>query len=183
MSLSHLILGLLTDGDFTGYDLNKVFQDTVGHFWTTDQSQIYRALHKMSDKGWVDAETVIQEDNPNKKVYSITSTGLDELKQWLTKPLNVLSPIREAELGQLFFGDNIERRELITVYEHYLHDYRERLATYSAYKAMLTEQIGDQDLPYKYRLRILTLDFGIRQMRFQVQWVEEVLDTLKQEHQ
>ncbi len=183
MSLPHLILGLLTDGEFTGYELNKVFQDLVGHFWTTEQSQIYRALHKMSEQGWVDAETVIQEDNPNKKVYCITKDGLAELRQWLATPLNVLSPIREAQLGQLFFGDNIAVDELITVYTGYLDDYRGLLATYSAYKTMLTERIGDHEIPYKYHLRIMTLDYGIALMRFQVQWLEEVLDTLKQEQQ
>ncbi|MEO1643977.1 MAG: PadR family transcriptional regulator, partial [Chloroflexota bacterium] len=47
MSLQHILLGLLSDEPGSGYDLNKRLQAEGQHFWTTDQSQIYRALYKM----------------------------------------------------------------------------------------------------------------------------------------
>src|SRR5258707_12071742 len=94
MSLPHLLLGLLNASPMSGYDLNKVFNTTIQHFWTTDQSQIYRTLYKLEEEGKVRVETIIQEDNPNKKVYHVTEVGAAELRQWLSKPLHE-TPIRE----------------------------------------------------------------------------------------
>src|SRR5436190_21593498 len=99
MSLPHLLLGLLSSNPMSGYDLNKVFNTTIQHFWTTDQSQIYRTLYKLEEEGKVRVETIIQEDSPNKKVYHITDAGADELSRWLVQPLTS-STVREAWLGQ-----------------------------------------------------------------------------------
>src|ERR1043165_9302735 len=103
MSLPHLLLGLLSSNPMSGYDLNKVFNTTIQHFWTTDQSQIYRTLYKLEEEGKVRVETIIQEDNPNKKVYHVTEVGAAELSQWLRQPLEEKGT-REAWLGQLFFS-------------------------------------------------------------------------------
>ncbi|MBO0779365.1 MAG: PadR family transcriptional regulator, partial [Ktedonobacteraceae bacterium] len=58
MALQYLILGLLKYGPQSGYDLNRFFRDSVRHFWNTEQSQIYRALHKMHEVGWVRIEQI-----------------------------------------------------------------------------------------------------------------------------
>src|SRR6185369_16784590 len=107
MSLPHLLLGLLSSNPMSGYDLNKAFNTTVQHFWTTDQSQIYRALYKLDEEGKVEVETIIQEDNPNKKVYHITEAGTAELRDWLAKR-HASATIREGWLGQLFFGYEVD---------------------------------------------------------------------------
>ena len=44
MSLDHAILGFLNYKPLSGYDLKKVFDSSVRHFWYADQSQIYRTL-------------------------------------------------------------------------------------------------------------------------------------------
>ncbi|MGD0004493.1 MAG: PadR family transcriptional regulator, partial [Anaerolineaceae bacterium] len=40
MSLDYAILGFLSYKPFSGYDLKKVFDNSVRHFWYADQSQI-----------------------------------------------------------------------------------------------------------------------------------------------
>ena len=44
MSLEHAILGFLTYRPMSGYDLKKFFDESVRHFWSAPQSQIYRTL-------------------------------------------------------------------------------------------------------------------------------------------
>jgi PadR family transcriptional regulator AphA len=72
MSLEHAILGFLNYGPSSGYDLKKVFDVSVQHFWPADQSQIYRTLSRLEDEGWAEMELVEQEDRPDRKVYHIT---------------------------------------------------------------------------------------------------------------
>ena len=70
MSLAHAILASLEFQPMTGYDLKKFFDTSVGHFWTTTQSHIYKALNDLENEGWVQKEIIEQEDRPNRKEYS-----------------------------------------------------------------------------------------------------------------
>ncbi len=77
MSLKHAILGFLNYQPQTGYELKEVFDDSVQHFWSADQSQIYRTLNELMAENYVTMEVVPQDNRPNRKVYSITTSGRD----------------------------------------------------------------------------------------------------------
>jgi DNA-binding PadR family transcriptional regulator len=107
MSLKHGLLGLLNYRPMTGYELNKVFDGSISFFWQAQTSQIYRELNAMKRSGLLVSEQIIQEDHPNKKVYSITDAGRAEFLNWLS-PSNLAIEdtlhIRSTFLMQLFFA-------------------------------------------------------------------------------
>lgn len=114
MSLKHGLLGLLNYGEMTGYELTKVFEDSLSFFWQAQMSQIYRELNAMEKVGWLTSHTVIQTDKPNKKLYSITQQGREELNAWLQKDLTEeLFTARNAFLMQLFFSAGKGKEETI----------------------------------------------------------------------
>lgn len=86
MSLKHGLLGLLNYGSMTGYELDKIFRDSLSFFWQAKTSQIYRELDTMECHGWLTSERIIQNDKPNKRVYTITDSGKEELGNWLSMP-------------------------------------------------------------------------------------------------
>ena len=49
MSLEFAILGFLSYHPSTGYDLKKMFDVSIRHFWPADQSQIYRTLARLTE--------------------------------------------------------------------------------------------------------------------------------------
>jgi PadR family transcriptional regulator AphA len=108
MTLKHGILGLLNYGPTTGYDLDKTFKGSLNFFWQTHSSQIYRELNTMEKQGWVKSEIVIQTDKPNKKVFSLTGSGKEELYRWLThNSIEEDIRVRDPFLVKLFFsGEN-----------------------------------------------------------------------------
>ena len=57
MSLEHAILGFLNYKPLSGYDLKKIFDTSVRHFWAADQSQIYRTLNRLTERGWAEMES------------------------------------------------------------------------------------------------------------------------------
>jgi DNA-binding PadR family transcriptional regulator len=64
------LLGLLNYGKMSGYDLDRVFKDSLAFFWQAQTSQIYRELatmKKMEKAGRIRSEIEIQTDKPNKK--------------------------------------------------------------------------------------------------------------------
>ena len=103
MSLDHAILGFLRYGPLSGYDLKERFDLSVQHFWPADQSQIYRILAKLDQQGYTRVKVVEQENRPDRKVYTITKAGREELHRWLTTPLE-MDRGRSASLVQVFFS-------------------------------------------------------------------------------
>lgn len=179
MSLPHMILGILSYRGLSGYDLNKAFQASVQHFWNTEQSQIYRALHKLHEQGWVGIEHVAQEDAPDKKIYHLTEQGRAELHRWIVAP-QPIPTLHEGWLGQLFFGAEADVQSLqhlleerIRVMQALIENYETNVASGGARYAI--EFDAADDLAYW----MLTLDYGIQKARFDVQWAESAIRTLE----
>jgi DNA-binding PadR family transcriptional regulator len=79
-------LGLLARESLTGYELAGRMQAPVGFFWEARHSQIYPELARLEEQGLVTYRVVEQQGRPDKKVYSITDTGLAALGEWVTEP-------------------------------------------------------------------------------------------------
>jgi DNA-binding PadR family transcriptional regulator len=178
MSLPHLLLGLLNISPMSGYDLNKEFNTTIQHFWSTDQSQIYRTLYKLEEDKRVRVETIIQEDNPNKKVYHITEAGMTELSRWLAEPLPEV-PLREAWLGQLFFSEQLENEVVIDVLEVHLGQVEQRLMALEALQALFPSGEARAQIPRRYQFQLLTLDYGLDVHRFHVEWLKRAIEQIR----
>lgn len=175
MSLQHLILGILNYSPISGYDLNKAFQASVQHFWDTDQSQIYRALYKMHELGWVTMEVVEQESLPAKKIYGLTGSGRAELRRWLADPQPMPS-LHEGWLGQLFFANEIGAAGVHTVLQTRVAEIQQILSRYeNEVPPRAAEYAALYNANEDVRFWLLTLDYGIEKMRFDLQWAERAL--------
>ena len=106
MSLPHGLLGLLRYKSSTGYELTKIFELSLNHFWHAQNPQIYRELNRMEEKGWVLSHSVIQDKRPNKRVYSITEKGHNALIEWLQKDAPLFENPHEPMIMRVFFGAN-----------------------------------------------------------------------------
>ena len=106
MSLPHGLLGLLGYESRTGYELTKIFEDSLNYFWHAQSSQIYRELNRMEEKGWVTSQSVIQDKRPNKRIYSITEDGRKVFIEWLYESAPLFENPHEPLLMRVFFGAN-----------------------------------------------------------------------------
>ena len=83
MDVKTLCLGVLTEGDQTGYEIKHRFEEAFSHFFGASFGSIYPALAELSRQGLVTCRSVEQDKRPDKKVYSLTERGqralLDEL--------------------------------------------------------------------------------------------------------
>ncbi len=129
MPLKHALLGFLNYQPMTGYDLKQTFDQSIYYFWNAKLSQIYPALNRMREDGWLTMEVDYQEDKPNRKVYHITKTGREEFKRWQQEP-PVLSPVREPFLIKVFFGGRLKKEEMLVQLRRQLALHQEQLVTY-----------------------------------------------------
>jgi PadR family transcriptional regulator AphA len=99
----YALLGMLSYKPMSGYEMKKMSDHSIGHFWNENFGNIYPVLKKLEAEGLV---TMIREDSdggPSRKTYTITSDGRKILTEWLAAAPDV-SPLREELLLQVFFG-------------------------------------------------------------------------------
>lgn len=182
MSLEHAILGFLNYAPLSGYDLKKAFDTSVCHFWPADQSQIYRTLSRLAERGWVEVEVVPQEDRPSRKVYHVTETGREELRRWLATPLPPEEP-RIPWLVQIFFAGQLTDEEILALFEREAEWLRARLERYDQIpqeSATYVEQVGS---PREAFFWMLTLEYGVTVNQAMLEWVKGVTERLRRKEQ
>ncbi len=178
MSLKHAILGFLTYMPSTGYELKASFDSSVRHFWPADQAQIYRTLTELTKESLATVETVPQEDRPNKKIYHITEAGREELRRWLASPLPPQDH-RSAELIQVFFAGQLSDDEATALFERAAQQCRAVLAIYNQIPQQITDYVEMVGSPRETFFWLLTLENGIRSTQAYLDWVESVIERLK----
>ncbi len=178
MSLEHAILGFINYKPFSGYDLKKLFDRSVHHFWPADQSQIYRTLSRLSERGWALMEVVAQGNRPSRKVFQITEEGKLELRRWLSAPLPP-EECRSASLIQVFFAGQLEDEQILTIFRRQAELLRGLLSVYDQVPASVEQYQHQVDSPRESFFWMLTLECGVTMARAQLEWVEGVIQRIK----
>lgn len=176
MALAHTILATLASASYSGYDLSKLFEGYVSCFWKASQQQIYRELGKMETRGWVKSETIPQVGRPDKKVYSITDCGKQELCRWLAEPVEP-SPIREDLLVKISAGYLVPKAILLAELERHRQLHQEQLAFYLQKEQESYQNLSE--LPLEKQYRYLVLQRGIRFERDWIAWCDEAIQLLQ----
>ena len=182
--LKHGILGLLNYGSMTGYDITRTFRDSLHYFWNAQTSQIYRELQTLKENGWATDETVAQTGKPDKKVFSITESGRQELNRWLISDSSELV-MRNRLLMKTFFRGERSAAENIAYFDNLregCESFAKQLQTappdIERYAAMVED-------PKKALYWQMTVDFGVRYMQMLLQWIDhcrQLLEEAANEH-
>jgi PadR family transcriptional regulator AphA len=174
MVLRYAILGFLSLAPMTGYDLKKHFDASVRHFWSADQSQIYRALAGLVKEGLVEVEVVGQSTRPDRREHRLTASGKAELDLWLRSPMDP-QPTREPFLLKLFFAGRLSNAEIAALLQA-------RIAAASELVTALSEiesTLPDQPQTVERLVARATLDNGLRHARTELEWLADLLASLR----
>jgi DNA-binding PadR family transcriptional regulator len=163
------VLGVLTRGEHSGYDLLKRIEGSVGFFWTPAKSQLYALLPKLVERGLLTARRVEQDKRPDKTLYRITPAGRRALRDGLEQPSPAVD--RNAFELRVFFGDHMRPGAVRRMIEA-------RRDSQAAHLAVLEEIERDIDLKqqlYPY----LTLLAGKENAKAAIRWAEQALELLE----
>lgn len=175
--LKHGILGLISNGDKTGYEIMTVFRDSLNHFWTAQTSQIYRELRTMEKSGWISQTHVAQAGKPDKHVFSITPAGHEELLRWLRQD-HLPAGYRNPFLLKTFFMGELPVQENIAFFKAFQDAavFPDQGKQASA-KADLYRQAVDH--PEKAVYWKLTIEFGRMYEKMQREWCKYCIGELE----
>jgi DNA-binding PadR family transcriptional regulator len=183
MSLKHGLLGLLSYSSMTGYELDKAFKATLMFFWQAKTSQIYRELNAMENKGWLTSERVIQDEKPNKRVYSITNAGKSEFNDWLAAPetdIENAMGVKSSFLMRLFFAESISNMQAIEMLREYEKKSLKHSLGLSAAKKSIAQYSVDESNAEHTKYWKITLLFGEIFYRAGLEWAEKAIAILKE---
>ena len=113
MALKHTILAFLSRHPLSGYEVAKEFVEGFGGcFWKASQQQVYAELRKLEQQRHVTYEAIPQAGRLDKKIYSITEQGQEELIAWLKQPTEP-SAIRE-DLGGMGLAGHLVSSQVVS---------------------------------------------------------------------
>jgi PadR family transcriptional regulator, regulatory protein AphA len=166
------VLGLLTTGPKSGYDLKKQAEGSVGYFWDPAKSQIYAVLPRLVEAGYATSRTVPQEQRPDKQVYRITVRGRRALRDWIELTPPPPDPARNPLLLKVFFGDLADP-------EAVLDQVRARRTEAEQLKADLDEIDARREGEEGDLYPSLTRRYGHHHADAVIRWADEVERRLK----
>jgi PadR family transcriptional regulator PadR len=79
-TLDLLILKALTWGPKHGYGVASWVRDTTDDTLNVEEGALYTALHRMEQRGWLEAEWGVSENNRRAKFYQLTTQGRKQLR-------------------------------------------------------------------------------------------------------
>lgn len=177
MPLKHGILGLLNYGPTTGYDLDKIFKGSLNFFWQAQTSQIYRELNAMEKQGWITAETVIQTDKPNKKIFTMTAEGKQELLRWLGyNSIEEDIRVRDPFLVKMFFSGEMDTAANIETMKQF-----KQCCEYALEKIKETVQYCETEADHNDKAVYwgATASFGQYYYEMCIRWAEDTMNRLE----
>jgi len=158
----YAVLGLLSFGENSGYDLQKLADRSVGYFWTPAKSRIYATLPRLVDAGLVRRRDVVQSGRPDKQLYRLTRRGEQALRRWISDSPLEPETSRNTLLVKVFFGD-------LATPEHVLAHVRQRRAEAEQLKAEI-EAIDAEGSDTLYPR--LTRLYGLEYAKAIIRWAK-----------
>ncbi len=182
MSLKYAVLAALLEGEASGYELSKVFDVSLANFWASTPQQLYRELERLAQDGLIEARVVRQERRPDKRMFTLTEAGREDLCTFAAAPPRRPTAIRDELLIKIQAMDGADPEATRALVEEREVWARGKLARYRRVRERLLagrseeEYLREADRVGPY----LTLMGGIGFEEENLRWCERVLTVLEQ---
>jgi len=161
----------------------KEFDESLAYFWHATVQQMYRELDKMEQQGWLTSESIVQSDKPNKRVYTITNDGKNELITWLSNPEADIKKFMQGKnvfLMRLAFSGEVGDAQAIKLLEIFRDEYKKNMQRYDGVDdAIAHEEAALGQAAMKYWKLIALHGKIMRKAR--LDWVNQAINMLKKE--
>ncbi len=174
---AYAVLGLVSFGETSGYDLKQFADSSIRYFfWSPAKSQIYSELRRLHSLGYVTEREVEQERRPDKRLYHITTEGEGALREWIEDPRGEQDIRKSTFLLKVFFGRHMSVETLIGRFEELRRQAQDTLAQYKA----IERGIHDKR---EYLFPYLTLKSGLAHVKAHIAWIEGALEQIREQRQ
>jgi PadR family transcriptional regulator, regulatory protein AphA len=170
-AVTPVLLGMLSLGPRSGYDIKRVVDRSTRFFWAASYGQIYPELRRLEEEGLIEGEDA-PSGGRSRRVYKLTKAGRDALREWLFGS-TVTIEYRDESLLRLFFADSLPREDALLLLEGRKKGHEQYLEILRAIENLP----GGKDPDFVD----LVLRWGIEFNEWGAQWCEQHLKRLRGE--
>lgn len=193
------LLGLLNWKPMSGYDIKKIVDISLSHFWSENYGQIYPTLNTLVKQGWAKRESGTTGGGRQRHLYRITAKGRQAFESWIQQPTDPPSTRNELQL-KLFLGSELPKPQVRSVIQAYQLEQAQRLSEYRSSEQVLRAAIETDRYPtevqsifegsdlsleeraHRCSLFLLTLRHGILTIEARLAWCREAERYLSEGH-
>ena len=170
----YAVLGLLAYAPLSGYDIRRIYAQSLGNFWSESYGHIYPILKRLVDEGLATRDVQPQAGKPDRHAYTITDGGRDELHRWLAQPPE---PHKERVelLLKLFHGWEMGPAVMIAHVKQCRAEHEAFLQKYGHYEEAMAHA-DEPPTPYW----LMTVSCGRHISKAYVEWCDETIAKLEQ---
>jgi DNA-binding PadR family transcriptional regulator len=169
----YAILGLLAYAPLSGYDIRRIYAQSLGNFWSESYGHIYPILKRVVDEGLATRDVQPHAGKPDRHVYTITEGGRDELHRWLAQPPE---PHKERVelLLKLFHGWEMGPAVMIEHVKQCRAEHQGFLQKYGHYDEAMAHE-NEPPTPYW----LMTVSCGRHISEAYIEWCDETIAKLE----
>ncbi|HSN94037.1 MAG TPA: PadR family transcriptional regulator [Anaerolineaceae bacterium] len=169
MSVKNLLLGLLSNRPYYGYELlNTIAALTLGQGEDSiNPGQIYATLDRLEKHALIEH---LPSDSDDRKYYNATDQGRQEIEAWLRQPVPTYAPRDEFTTKLLLATSlsNVDTAKTIQIQRGFL------------YQSLHQVTSAREKLPKKELIRRLLYDKTIMHIEADLRWLD-ILESRKQD--
>ncbi|MGG5372302.1 PadR family transcriptional regulator [Enterococcus sp. AZ196] len=164
----YLVIGMVLYEELTGYDIKKRIEVGVGNLLKASHGQLYPALKKLTDKGYLMMNMQMQ-GRRQKKYYIATDAGKTAFKEWLATPFD---PNKDGDnyLVKLFLIGELPREIRTKRLQEYEFHIRKQLH----HLEMVEKQIPTEKLSDRNYFEFASFYYGYQTLHNMLRWVEYI---------
>lgn len=154
LSLEFILLGFLHQQPAHGYDLYKKLSTLEGVtlVWNVKQPQMYALLDRLEADGLIAARLVPGDAHPDRREFSITSTGAARFEAWSSTPVTHFRDMRQEFMAKLYFTQQAEKTHTNQLLDLQIETCRGWITAIEAQIDALGAKEGFERMLFNYRL-------------------------------
>lgn len=169
----YVILGLLSEGPQSGYDLKRIIETRFRFFWNESYGQIYPQIRQLEQERKI-RKLDTPDDVRNKQLYAITDLGVKDLRGWMKEP-DLKESIRLELLLKVYFAKFASPAVLREHIQAFAMTHEDDLAQLRAFQNEL-KNIPDPHHNHQDILNVI--EFGVKTNLAYLDWCDMMIETL-----
>jgi len=188
MLLRYILLGLIKlRPSVSGYELKSIIDKSTGYFFSASLSQIYPALKHLHEEGFVTFKEEPLVGKQDRKVYTITRKGKDELHTWLAEPMEFAFSMMSFQrfLLKLTFMGSLDKDQILAYLhaglEHYTREKNEFTAEHLSIEENYIDK-GQEDSKKQILLWRHEFEYLLKEINLRINWIKNTIETIEAEN-
>ncbi len=159
------LLGFFIEKPNYGYELYKHITNETSFFkiWYLKQSQFYGFLERLFQEGFLSQKMIEGDQYPDRKLFTITPEGIQQLENWITTPVKRGREMRQEFIAKLFIAKNFFQGRIEALVDNQLALCNQWLTEQDEYLSNETDQF-----------QILLIDYRKKQIKAMMDWLNQV---------